>query len=514
LKRETGLNLSPFFYFRKLRLLQRAVCCKEPFAAKRRLLQRDVCCKEPFAAKSRLPQRTVCCKEPFATKSRLLQRAVCRKRLYNLMHKIATLYEDSVYMMRLDFFTSVPHTYSWNTCFRQHKAIWILGTILSLLLSAGAGVFLAEHQCEYGDFYVFYITAQRFTDGESLYSRSVAGLSFLYTPFAAMLHAPLSLFSLKQASAIFSAFNVFALLIFYAFTFFWTQIRWNMRIMEWIIACIVTTYFFLINIPLVQNNIFLMLLCVFSLECFLQKKYLPAALLITVVALVKVYFIFIVIWMILRSGYRFLIYIFLTFLLCFLLTYIFRGYNLTWMDWNQYRHYVLAGATAGNIFADFRNQSLWAFTSRFAEMFNPIYYEYIKAMVMGLIISLLSVALALVLWHRYLKTEISLAEPAIFLCIAHLASYYTWNQHLVSLFLPACLIAVLGFRSHNRMAIFLLILYLSSWLTISSISPEWQKMIYASGFLTIHVVITLGFLLFILIQKGIQRIRPFRLPEP
>jgi hypothetical protein len=416
--------------------------------------------------------------------------------------------------MHIDILTSLSHTYSWNSCFRQHKMLWILGVVIGFFLSASAGVLLAQYQCEYGDFYVFYVSGQRYLQGESLYSRSVAGLSFLYTPFAALLHTPLSLLSLKQASAAFSGFNVFALLLFYAFTFFWTQIRWNMRIIEWVLACLVTTYFFLINIPLVQNNIFLLLLCIFALECFMQKKYLPAALLISIAALVKVYFFSIVIWMILRAGYKFLLYILLTFLFCISLTLLFRGYNLTWMDWNQYRHYVLAGASEGNIFTDFRNQSLWAFVSRGLEWFNPNYVRYSRVIVSGFIICVLSLSVILVMRQRFLHAKISLVEPAIFLCIAHLASYYTWNQHLVSLFLPACVLGVLAFRLHNVGAASLLVLYMSIWLTISGISPDWQKMVYSAGFLTLLPGFTLVFFLWILFQKSIGKTQYTSMPEP
>lgn len=414
----------------------------------------------------------------------------------------------------MDIWTSLTQTYAWNSCFRRYKMLWILGIITSLVFSASVGMFLAQYQCEYGDFYVFYISGQRYLHGESLYSQSVAGLSFLYTPFAALLHTPLSLLTLKQASAAFSGFNVFALLFFYVFTFFWTQARWNMRIIEWVLACLVTTYFFLINIPLVQNNIFLLLLCIFALECFTQKKYLPAALLISMAALVKVYFFAIVIWMILRAGYKFLLYILLTLFFCLLLTLLFRGYNLTWMDWNQYRHYVLAGASEGNIFTDFRNQSLWAFVSRGLEWFNPNYVRYSKIIVSGLMICVLSLSAILVVRQRFLHAKISLIEPSIFLCIAHLASYYTWNQHLVSLFLPACVLGILAFRLHSIWAAFLLVFYMSTWLTTSGISPDWQKMVYSAGYLTLLPGFTLVFFLWVLFQKGLSKSQYASTPEP
>lgn len=417
-------------------------------------------------------------------------------------------------MLNTDIGYALTQTYSWNSCFRRYNMVWILCIVISLIVSASAGLLLAQYQCEYGDFYVFYISGQRYLQGDSLYSRSVAGLSFLYTPFAALLHTPLSLLSLKHASAVFSGFNVFTLCLFYAFTFFWMQIRWNMRIIEWLIACLVTTYFFLINIPLVQNNIFLLVGCIFALECFMQKKYLPAALLISMVALVKVYFFSIVIWMILRAGYKFLLYLLLVCLFYLLLTLLFRGYHLTWMDWNQYRHYVLLGASEGNVFTDFRNQSLWAWVYRCLEWFNPDYVKYCKSIVWGFIICLFSLSVILMMRLSILHVKISLAEPAIFLCIAHLASYYTWNQHLVSLFLSACLLSSLAFRLQNIFAASLLLLYMSAWLTISGISPDWQRMVYSSGYLTLFPGFTLMFFLWVLFQEAFCKTPKRLIPEP
>ena len=120
-------------------------------------------------------------------------------------------------MLNTEIGYALTQTYSWNSCFRRYKMVWILCIVISLIVSASAGLLLAQYQCEYGDFYVFYISGQRYLQGDSLYSRSVAGLSFLYTPFAALLHTPLSLLSLKHASAVFSGFNVFTLCLFYAY---------------------------------------------------------------------------------------------------------------------------------------------------------------------------------------------------------------------------------------------------------------------------------------------------------
>jgi hypothetical protein len=392
---------------------------------------------------------------------------------------------------------------------KKSNLYWVVsGLLFAGLLSMGIGIGLAQQQCEYGDFYVFYISGQRFWEGESLYARSVAGLSFLYSPFAALLHAPLSLLSLRNASAVFTALNVFALLVLYGFTYFWAQIRWKMLPLEWGIATLCTSYFFLINIPLTQNNIFLLLIWVLSIELFLQKRFAVAALLISIAVLVKVYFVFIVLWMVLRSGWLFRKWMILSLVFCFSLTLISRGGTLTWMDWNQYQHYVLTAASTGNVYIDFRNQSIWAFVFRFVDSisaytrFDSQEVQYIlRLSIYCSMVTVMSLGCWIIIKLRQQKAIVGLEEPALFLCLAHLFSFYTWNQHLVSILLSACVLAPLAYRNKNPYAVVLLVLYVSVWLSISSISASWQETLYSFGLLTIMLLGTVIFFLFQLFKR-------------
>lgn len=321
-----------------------------------------------------------------------------------------------------------------------------------ILLSVVYGVFSAGRQVAHGDLFVFYTSGLRFISGESLYAGKASGLTFMYPPFAAAIHQVLALFSLKTASGVFSFLNLLCLGMILVFSSNWFRLRMKFSALSIFLAWLLSGFYFFLNLELGQNNIFLLFLTLLSLELWLREKFVIAGLLLSLVIFFKLTALVLMGWMLLRGNLKFVKGIIIGMAFCLIIPMLFRGIEQSLQDWQEFHFYFFRYMLAGHVYTDLRNQNLAATLLRL--LCEPIgKYPHalvslfsfdmlvVKGVVKYLQLLVMAVLSAWMIMLRNRKTPVSLAEPALFLCLAQLFSGLTWNQHLVML-LPVALIAV------------------------------------------------------------------------
>lgn len=321
-----------------------------------------------------------------------------------------------------------------------------------ILLSVVYGVFSAGRQVAHGDLFVFYTSGLRFISGESLYAGKASGLTFMYLPFAAAIHQVLALFSLKTASGVFSFLNLLCLGMILVFSSNWFRLRMKFSALSIFLAWLLSGFYFFLNLELGQNNIFLFFLTLLSLELWLREKFVIAGLLLSLVIFFKLTALVLMGWMLLRGNLKFVKGIIIGMAFCLIVPMLFRGIQQSLQDWQEFHFYFFRYMLAGHVYTDLRNQNLAATLLRL--LCEPIgKYPHalvslfsfdilvVKGVVKYLQLLVMAVLSAWMIMLRNRKTPVSLAEPALFLCLAQLFSGLTWNQHLVML-LPVALIAV------------------------------------------------------------------------
>lgn len=328
---------------------------------------------------------------------------------------------------------------------------WILISVW-IGLSIVYGFFSAERQVAHGDLFVFYTSGIRFISGESLYAGKASGLTFMYPPFAAAVHQVLALFGLKTASGIFACLNLVCLGIVFLFTRNWFRLRWHFSNFVILSAWMLTIFYFFLNLELGQNNIFLLFLTLLSIELWLRNQWVLAGLLLCMVIFFKLTALFLLAWMVLRGSVKFLRGILIGMAFCLVLPVLFRGFEQSIQDWQEFHFYFFRYMLAGHVYTDLRNQNLAATLLRllceplgryphapvslFA--FEP---AVIKSLVKIFQLAVLFIIAGWSLMFRFRNKPIGLAEPALYLCLSQLFSGLTWNQHMVML-LPVTIVAI------------------------------------------------------------------------
>lgn len=333
-----------------------------------------------------------------------------------------------------------------------NRGVLIIWVALAILY----GWFSAQRQVDHGDLYVFYISGIRFITGESLYAGKASGLTFMYPPFAAMVHQILALFNLKTASALFSAFNFLFLGVSILFSWNWFLLRWQVSSLTIIWAWLLSGFYFFLNLELGQNNIFLLVFTLLAIELWLRGKFIYAGMLLSFVIFFKLTALFLLGWMILRGNFKFLIGIGASIILCLILPVFFRGIEQSFQDWKDFYLYFFRFMLAGHVYTDLRNQNLAATiirllcepTGKYPHAivnFFSLQILEVKSLVRYFQYGVITLVSGWMIVRRVQQLPFSLAEPTLFLCLSQLFSGLTWNQHLVIL-LPVSLILVAEFR--------------------------------------------------------------------
>jgi hypothetical protein len=333
-----------------------------------------------------------------------------------------------------------------------NKIILFVWAILAVVY----GVFSAQRQVAHGDLYVFFISGVRFISGESLYAGKASGLTFMYPPFAGMVHQLLALSDLKFASGLFSGLNLIFLGVCFIFCWNWFRLRWRVSSGTIFLGWLLSGFYFFLNLELGQNNIFLLFFTLFALELWLRGKFIYAGSMLSFVIFFKLTALFLLGWMILRGNLKFLIGAGTGIVLCVILPVLFRGIDQSLQDWKEFHFYFFRYMLAGHVYTDLRNQNLAATLIRL--VCEPIgKYPHaivnffslpvigVKSMIQFFQYGVIVLVSVWMIVRRIQSLPITLAEPALFLCLSQLFSGLTWNQHLVML-LPVVIIAVADFR--------------------------------------------------------------------
>lgn len=383
-------------------------------------------------------------------------------------------------------------------------------------LSLAYGYYSALQQVAHGDLYVFYISGQNFMEQHSLYSGKASGLTFMYPPFAAAVHQILALGSLKFASGLFSGLNMMALGCLLVFTRNWFEYRWNLNLKVWAFSWLITAFYFFLNLQLVQNNIFLLLLTFISLELWFREKFLMAGMVLSFVIFFKLTALFLAFWMVLRSGYKFILALVAGFGICLIFPVVFRGWDQSLTDWYEFYFYFFRYMMAGHVYTDLRNQNLAATLLRFLSE-KDMRYPHADVLIADLNahtirlllkwiqpISMLIISGAILMLRKQGK-KIRLEEPALFLCLSHLYSGLTWNQHLVSLLLVSAIVIsriLSGGRGKDYVWLFILILGSISFKKL--IGTELHVYAYSVGLYTWILIFSSLFLLLSLFRADVK----------
>jgi len=323
----------------------------------------------------------------------------------------------------------------------EYKLLSGFTLLLSICLFAVYGY---GQQIAHGDFFVFYTSGINFSDGLSLYKNKASGLTFMYPPFAASFHQVFSVFDLKSAAAVFYGLNLLTLYLLLAFTFYWFQFRWGLSVRVWFFTCVITAYYFYLNLLLGQNNIFLFLLTICALELWLRDKWMSAGLVLSMVIFFKLTALFIAAWMIIRGKPKFILGLSLGFVFCLLFPVVFRGWEQSIRDWQEFYKYFFRFMLQGHVYTDYRNQNLAATLLRLFTLPETSHAPVnifsradasLKYVFKWLLPAIALLPLVLVAYRRFQKAPLILAEPALVLIASHLCSGLTWNQHLISLML-------------------------------------------------------------------------------
>lgn len=384
--------------------------------------------------------------------------------------------------------------------------------IIWLILAIAYGWYSGIRQVAHGDVFVFYTSGLNFMNGLSLYSGKASGLTFMYPPFAAVLHQGLAVFPLSVAGGIFAGLNFLALGFLVVFSWNWFQLRWNASDPALLMAIFLCLFYFYLNLELGQNNIFLLTGSFIGMELWFRKKYLWAGSLLMMVVFIKITAVFLLIWMVIRGSSRFLLGLALGLVICLITPVLFRGLEQSIQDWQEFYFYFFRYMLAGHVYTDLRNQNLAATLLRLlcepggryphADVsifsFNPF---WVKQVVKWLQIL---TCLALACWMLIRRTKgqkVILAEIALFLCFSQLFSGLTWNQHLVML-LPVALIGsenYLRYRSFIHQ-LFLGILLAASFTGKLFLGTQFQFYAYSIGIFTWILVFSSVYLIREIIQ--------------
>lgn len=407
---------------------------------------------------------------------------------------------------------NVLRSFRFGELFRMPFSPTVSARVLVALLLASVayGWFSAARQVAHGDLFVFHTSGLRFANGESLYAGKASGLTFMYPPFAAAVHQLLALFSLQVASGVFSAFNLVACFVTLLFSLNWFQLRWGMGRQAVLGGILLTGFYFFLNLELGQNNIFLLLFTLIAIELWLRGRFLFAGILLSGVIFFKLTALFLMGWMVLRGDLRFLYGLVAGFLFCLLLPVVFRGWEQSIQDWQEFHLYFFRFMLGGHVYTDLRNQNLAATLLRLLceplgkyphATVNLFSWNiiWVKAGVkwLGLLLTgLLSVWMVM---KRMAGQPLHLAEISLFLCLSQLLSGLTWNQHLVML-LPISVLAVWGFQTNKILAyrVWLGVLALGTLSAKFFLGTQIQIYAYSVGLFTWILLVSVIFLMQIL----------------
>lgn len=327
---------------------------------------------------------------------------------------------------------------------KQRIVIFTIAFLAVVMMSIIRGA----HQKPGTDFHIFWNAGRNFFNGDPLYlyMTNEESWNFTSTPFAAMVYQIFTIFPLKVAGGLFYFTNIILLiasiyltkLIFEHFYPDRANLKWPL-----IFSIVLSARFFINNINLLQVNEIMLILCLLGIYAYLKKRVVLSSSLFTFAALIKIFPVFFLFWVIIRGRIKATLSVILTIAVCFLLLISLRGFATGINDFFDYHQTFLKSFQEGNVFTTYRNQNLASAIYRAAlpsQNEENLNYQYISlSQNTAQIIHKSSFIITLLLFISSLvflslkRAPISPFEISSTFLAGHLLSGITQKAHLITL---------------------------------------------------------------------------------
>jgi alpha-1,2-mannosyltransferase len=321
--------------------------------------------------------------------------------------------------------------------------VGLAALIIGLALAVPEGL----HQRIGQDFAVFWQAGRNFLTGAPLYHAYQPGARpFKYPPFAALVFAPLGLFSLQVAGVLASLLN---LGLWVAAIYLTRDIlartfpERNASALPLALAVVLTAQFFLDNFHHAQVNGLTLVLVLFGIREYLRQRDWGAAVAIVGATAIKITPIFFTAWLVIRGRRRTLLAVSAVAAACVLLPLLIRGPSAGTAELVEYYHVFLEGHQHGDIDEYSAGQNLAALVNRMTrpgpdEAPNPFRYLPASAhtaqrVYQVLWVTVLAAFLIRLVTLRRRDVPVSAFEITMVFLTGLLLSPITFTTHLVPL---------------------------------------------------------------------------------
>jgi hypothetical protein len=342
---------------------------------------------------------------------------------------------------------------------RAPSRLLALGALGFAALVAAVALGRAEKQRIGTDFHVFWQAGHDFAQGLPLYQPLEGARDFLYPPFAAQVFQVLAVFPLKTAAGLFYATNVALILLAVWLTrdiVGRLQGQQRNQRLALILALVLSGQFILNNLNLLQMNLVVFVLCLVGVRGVVLGRTRAVGWVVAATFL-KITPVFLVLWAVVRGGWRELRAVLVAGLACLLLPLAQRGPSLGVADLTAYYDSFLRQFAAGGVVTAYTNQTIGAMVYRAVSVPRPSQpYDYQFLASLEPAAPVLYRALALLILGVFLLHLVRLArarqpftsfEIASVFLVGHLLSGITWKAHLVTLLFVFYTVLALDYRA-------------------------------------------------------------------
>lgn len=350
------------------------------------------------------------------------------------------------------------------------KVVWLICFMAVAAMAVGSYIIGGEIRYN-SDFTVFWQAGINFSNGSSLYKQIGGAERYIYPPFAAMLFQVFGLFTLHNAARLFCFVNFLLWLgIFYStkqiFELFKIPTR-NIQL-GLLVGFILSFRYFWYHLHFIQLNNLILFMSLVAAKAIIEKKNRYAVFLLVCAVFIKVIPVLLLIWALVKSPRKTVLYAFIFALICFLLPMLFRGFSAGINDLKEYYLSFLVPFERGRVEPEVQNYGLVAALYKmFSVTSGGTQYGYsviqlpsvlLKGITLTMIAMLVFTYAALLICSQYIRRQTSLAEISFILLFTHLVSPITWEYHLVSLGFVFAVITVrfLNTYSKNRVIYYVL----------------------------------------------------------
>jgi len=303
----------------------------------------------------------------------------------------------------------------------------------------------AKHKRERSDYYVFWKTGQSFTQGKKLYHNEEIPRNFYYPPFAAFLFQLLAVISFQASAIMFFLINAIALPVWIYFLLRKILIKYGFSEKDKLYIPIVLSFlfsfnYFWSNLNMLQINLFIFSISLLGILYLLDKKHHIAAIALTIVTFIKIYPVFLLLYVfLLKPDKKMILAIFLTTLFCVTAPSLQRGLKKGFTDHVTYYETFLKEFKDGKIVLVLQNhnaKTLFLKAVIKEKMYdNSNLSNYKKEIILSNVLILILLATMIYcIFHQFKKKkrEFSFLILSMIFIFTHMISGISWSAHYVT----------------------------------------------------------------------------------